>query len=125
MLEVLSHEVLEKVLNRLQIKQPDHPPDDPYAIDDINQAVSWILTGGGTLGLIAPIASSAPTASTTSPTSSGGYVKQEDLSALVAAFTKLADKMAAPATPSSRLYNPATDNRNYGSGNVAMGCHYC
>jgi hypothetical protein len=44
----LSHELCDRVLQRLQLKFPDHLSDDPYRLDDIYEAVQFILHGTAT-----------------------------------------------------------------------------
>ena len=52
--EVLDEHTLDRVLYQLQIKFPDHCPDDPYPLDNIHSAVTWTLSGGGTFSQASP-----------------------------------------------------------------------
>jgi hypothetical protein len=44
----LSRELCDRVLQRLQLKFPDHLSDDPYRLDDIYEAAQFILHGTAT-----------------------------------------------------------------------------
>ena len=69
-IEALPANILQRVLNRLQVKAPDHEADAAYSLTEINDAVTWVLSGGGTLGVPA-YAQSAPTSAPTSGATSG------------------------------------------------------
>src|SRR6266850_675462 len=42
-------DLLNKVLQRLQLKFPDHHPDDPYTLDEIYMAAQYALQGASVL----------------------------------------------------------------------------
>ena len=91
--DVLSPTVRDRVLNRLQIKEPDHAADEAYTLAALNDAITWVLTGGGSLQ--APAAASVPSSSSTasqpikSEPSDGAALKSEDIRALIDAFSKM------------------------------------
>lgn len=120
-IEALPTNILQRVLNRLQVKVPDHEADAAYSLNEINDAVTWVLSGGGTLGVPAyaqSAATSGPTSGPTSGATSGAAkvepgIKQEDIHALIEAFTKMANRpvAAAPATsaPATAPQQPRPD----------------
>ncbi|KIY44625.1 hypothetical protein FISHEDRAFT_26723, partial [Fistulina hepatica ATCC 64428] len=56
----LDARIINAVASRLAIVKPDHFPSDPYLLEDLQNAIEWVLTGTATnLALIAPAA--APT----------------------------------------------------------------
>lgn len=141
-IEALPTNILQRVLNRLQVKVPDHEADAAYSLNEINDAVTWVLSGGGTLGVPAyaqSAATSGPTSGPTSGATSGAAkvepgIKQEDIHALIEAFTKMANRpvAAAPAT-SAPATAPQQPRPTYQSGfpprpaqpTFSTGCHYC
>lgn len=123
-LDVLSPALLEKVSMRLQIKVSTHDADAAYALSEINEAVTWVLNGGGAIGALAPVLPAVPSQPTTAPVAAtapatdSGVVKQEDLKAIIEAFAKIADGFSRGATGGSRPFNS-------GGGFMSSSCHYC
>ena len=56
-------EIWNRILCRLQIKFPDHFPDDPYPLDNIFQAAQFVLHGTASSHSASPFASDPPVAS--------------------------------------------------------------
>ena len=75
-------ELWSKVSHRLQLKVPDHFPDDPYTLEQIHEAARFVLHGTASFSLaLDDPRMAAPTAvpvAKTEPT-----IKSEDLSALI------------------------------------------
>ncbi|KAL7277220.1 hypothetical protein ACG7TL_009070 [Trametes sanguinea] len=124
-----------QVSQRLQLKLPDHYPEDPYKLDDVYNAVKFVLHG--------TVTATPPTAhATASASNSGGTtVKIEDFVSLLRMLTQAASEGTANATANmaNRFANAAQgapggapryqggfaqgDQRNTGvQGNF---CHYC
>ena len=88
-------ELWSKVSHRLQLKFPDHFPDDPYTLKQIHEAARFVLHGTTSFSLALDVPRMAtPTAvpvAKTEPT-----IKSEDLSVLIEimkqAIAKLGDK---------------------------------
>ena len=131
--EVLSGTVRDRVLSRLQIKAPDHAADEAYEIETLNDAVTWVLTGGGSLRAPATTATSSiaqPSSSQPTITVKSEPSDSVDLKALIEAFTKMANAsssanaIAAPVArppPQSRPPPPSI-GMNFPNANT---CHYC
>ncbi|CDO76659.1 hypothetical protein BN946_scf184469.g1 [Trametes cinnabarina] len=125
----------EQISHRLQLKLPDHYPDDPYTLEQVYNAAKFVLHG--TL-------SSASSSSQSANTSSSGLVKTEEivpiLQYLVQAIAEQPGNRNyggngfvgpryqpnAPPPPPPRFPNapypqqdarPANNNNNF--------CHYC
>jgi hypothetical protein len=81
------------VMNRLAIKIPDHHPNVPYKIKDVHEAARFILQGASV-----PLLPAAQPSSS-SPTSSDGYVKTETLATMMAEFTKTMNQALAYSRP--------------------------
>jgi hypothetical protein len=90
-------ELWTTVKNRLSIKFPDHYPDDPYPLSDINDAAKFILHGSTPSVLLSQPAYGAQSSppsniqSTSSPS-----IKVKDLSTFFDKFTATLIKALAP-----------------------------
>ncbi|KAI9058993.1 hypothetical protein FKP32DRAFT_1580670, partial [Trametes sanguinea] len=117
-----------QVSQRLQLKLPDHYPEDPYKLDDVYNAAKFVLHGTVT-------ATPPPAHATTSASNSGGTtVKIEDFASLLRMLTQAASEGTANASRAWRTGAPSGapryqggfaqgDQRNTGvQGNF---CHYC
>ncbi|CDO74316.1 hypothetical protein BN946_scf184449.g1, partial [Trametes cinnabarina] len=125
----------EQVSRRLQLKLPDHYPDDPYTLEQVYDAAKFVLHG--TL-------SSASSSSQSANTSTGGLVKTEEIAPILRYLVQaIAEQPGnrgyggngfagpryqpnAPPPPPPRFPNapypqqdarPANNNNNF--------CHYC
>ena len=82
-----------KVRQRLQQKLIDHFPDDPYALSDIYEAVSYVLMGAGPHSVtMAPPQSTGSAAFTnpvTSPASDSTNVKLEALATAITGLSEM------------------------------------
>ncbi|KAI8973170.1 hypothetical protein BD414DRAFT_510245 [Trametes punicea] len=124
-----------QVLQRLQLKLPDHYPEDPYKLEDVYNAAKFVLHS--TVTAVPP-----PAHAITSASSFGGTtVKIEDFTSLLHMLTQAASEGTANVTTNMAncFANPAQgapggapryqgrfaqgDQRNTGvQGNF---CHYC
>jgi hypothetical protein len=80
-------ELWARISQRLQLKLPDHFPDDPYPLEAIHSAARYVLHGTpSTVLLLAnPTPAIASATATTSPAASG--MKTEDLAAILERIT--------------------------------------
>lgn len=102
----------DQVSQRLQLKQPDHYPDDPYALTDVFDAAKFVLHGTTVTG--------TATASRTSSTpAESSTVKVEDLAPLLKLLAKSISDSGAQAATGSQ---PVVRNSE---GPVNNFCHYC
>jgi hypothetical protein len=97
-----------RITRRLELKFPNHYPDDPYPLDDIHEAAKFMLAGSNTSHSTSlqssqtPTSNSVPTISTLAP-----QIKQEDLTAILKKFmATLVTAMAGSKSNSS----PQTSN---------------
>ncbi|KAF8221059.1 hypothetical protein L208DRAFT_1330261 [Tricholoma matsutake] len=76
-----------RITRRLELKFPDHCPDDPYPLDDIHAAAKFVLAGSisSDSTLLLSAHSSAPSAIPTTSTSMP-QIKSEDLMAILEKF---------------------------------------
>jgi hypothetical protein len=86
---------------RLELKLPDHYPDDPYNLEEIHEAAKFILAGSTTSHPTPQqhltATSSQPVPSTSEPHS---HIKSEDLTMIFEQFTAtIATALAAPKQP--------------------------
>ncbi|KAI0326316.1 hypothetical protein GY45DRAFT_1348437 [Cubamyces sp. BRFM 1775] len=119
----IAEPLWERIQKRLELKDPDHYPDDPYDVDKVYEAATFILHGTIIGGKVP--SQSASTATQPPPTT----LKMEDLapilegSANAAAHT--ANRFAGPP-PGAPRYQPnfAPQEQRYPppGGNF---CHYC
>jgi hypothetical protein len=103
------------ISQRLQLKEPDHFPDDPYDLEVIHEAARYILHG---------TPSAPPATATTATTSAQSLaptrpeIKTEDVAALLERINETVAKLlvsqARPPRP------PPTDRAGR-----SMNCHFC
>ena len=99
------------VSQRLQLKNPDHFPDDPYELKQIHEAAHYVLHGTPST---VPAGSTAHPATANHSAPTHPEIKTEDVTALLErindTMAKLLMAQAAPQRPSQ----PKNDN-----------CHFC
>ena len=118
-----------KIENRLQITQPNHHPEDPYPMTDVQAAVTFLLSHTSPMspGTI-PATTPAPATSPLSGIFSQGQqqVKREvwDMDSFMTGIGKIiADSVAQHA---GRYRPPNPPNGNFAStGPRPSGCHFC
>ncbi|EIW51315.1 uncharacterized protein TRAVEDRAFT_54667 [Trametes versicolor FP-101664 SS1] len=104
----------DQVSQRLQLKDPDHYPDDPYPLVDVYAAAKFVLHGTLT-------SAPAPAAPATDPSGSGP-VKLEDLAPFLKFLAQSVGEGSASAAAAAGGANAGAANQNqpnYGF------CHYC
>ncbi|KAJ6564457.1 hypothetical protein B0H19DRAFT_889503, partial [Mycena capillaripes] len=112
-----------EVRRRLQIKQPDVHPADPYALADLYEAAEFVLAGSGsTLALPAPSAP-MPTISSPAPTPVPAQIEVKPdpgIAALVGTMAKLIEALA-----SQKISNNENGNGGGQKKTRPDGCGYC
>src|ERR1700679_517663 len=119
-----QHDLWTRIAHRLELKFPDHYPDDPYPLDDIPHAAKFVLAGTNTSNISqstsfpnrssstshsASHSSSHPSTSTSPPpiSSSAPQIKQEDLTAI---FDKFAATIITAIAASNSTSTPRTNS---------------
>jgi hypothetical protein len=94
-----------RIARRLELKLPDHYPDDPYELSDIHEAAKFVLAGStNSFTSTTSTSSTSPNRpSTLSPTESTSHIKVEDL-------TKILDRFAT--TIAAALANSNNHSNN-------------
>ncbi|KAH9475463.1 hypothetical protein JR316_0012574 [Psilocybe cubensis] len=103
-----------KISQRLQLKKPDHYPDEPYDIIDVQTAAKFVLHGTHTASALA-IPSSTPTASIPDVS-----IKPEQLGSIFTEFTKSIIEALNSTQNRSRSTEPTTQ-----SGIREVKCNFC
>jgi hypothetical protein len=94
-----------QISRRLEIKLPNHDPDDFYPLLEINEAAKHVLHGTSQNSFLQPsVTSTAPPTQPASP-----YVKAEDLSTL---FEQMAQSFLKVLTPQKSTTNTASSSTN-------------
>ena len=107
-----------RIASRLQLKLPDHFPDDPYNLDDIHEAARYVLHGTPSTILMNSIqATSTSASSAASPTHTEAPIKNEEILQLVERMIESFMK-AVPSQNSERTNTGDRPPRR-------PGCHFC
>jgi hypothetical protein len=94
-----------RISRRLEIKLPDHDPDDFYSLFEINEATKHVLHGTSQNSFLQPsVTSTAPRTQPASP-----YVKAEDLSTL---FEQMAQSFLKVLAPQKSTTSHASSSTN-------------
>jgi hypothetical protein len=114
--------LLTATMNRLQLKNHDHHPNVPYKVEDVYEAAQFVLQGYSsfTQNLIASAGPQSPmqsqqTTDPKSPQTTSPPVKAEDLSSLIAGFTKSIIDAIHSTQP----------RQSYRSQDGKIECNYC
>jgi hypothetical protein len=75
-----------RIARHLELKHPDHYPDDPYPLDDMHEAARPVLAGTSTLPNQATPTQNTSQSTLTSAPSPSAHVKQEDLALIFDKF---------------------------------------
>ena len=102
------------ISQRLQLKFPDHFPDDPYPLLDIHQAARYVLHG---TPATQPVSSISATAATSQSTTS--EVKTEDLAAILERITETFVKALTATAATARADRPPRPAQTNGN------CNFC
>src|SRR6266702_1968933 len=115
----LQPELEQQVKQRLQLKKPDHDPQDPYNLEDIYDAASYVLQG------MVPVATSSLTSQMALALLPAAEIKTEIQTALAMAVATLG-KMFKNALEAQNLGNRSKGPRNSRSaGETTSKCNFC
>jgi hypothetical protein len=113
-----------RISQRLQLKLPDHFPDDPYDLEQVHEAAQFVLHGTPSQFLATSTSSNNSTTSTTSPTStSSKEIKAEDFASIIERITESFVKALSAQNIAPRNSSPA--DRPPRPQNPNPGCSYC
>ena len=99
------------VSQRLQLKEPDHFPDDPYDLNTVHEAARYVLHGTPSAH---PAITTTSTTLATQPAPARTEIKTEDVAALLERINEtMAKLLMAQANPQAQ--QPAQ----------SMNCHFC
>lgn len=118
-------EVWTKINMRLQIKHPDHPPDEPHAFSHLHEAATFVLQGTSLFRTNPATASQTSPATAAPSTSSATSIKTEDLTALI---ETLAKSIGHALQPQPYPTTGAVASAAYGANPrppLPNGCLYC
>ncbi len=115
-----------RISQRLQLKLPDHFPDDPYDLERIHEAAQFVLHGTPSTLLVTSPSPIPPAGSTSSTsTSTSNNVKVEDIATIIERITEsfvkalsAQNNVARNSAPTDRPSRPPNSNPN-------PGCNYC
>jgi hypothetical protein len=107
-----------RISQQLQLKHPDHYPDDPYDLEDIHDAAIYVLHG--TPSALLTASTSVTTATATPP---AAVIKTEDFTAMMERMTEYFIKAVTAHTGGvSQAEQPP---RFSGSGSGSGNCNFC
>jgi hypothetical protein len=113
-----------RIARRLELKFPDHFPDDPYPLFDIHTAAQFVLHGTipATFNLRTSTSTTAAATSSTS-TATGPAIKAEDFTSFLDKFASTLIKALVPLQPSSTpSHNPLTISNPSNPSNACIFC---
>jgi hypothetical protein len=109
-----------RISRRLEIKLPDHDPNDFYSLFEINEAAKHVLHGTSQNSFLQPsVTSTTPPTQPASP-----YVKAEDLSTL---FEQMAQSFLKVLAPQKLTTNHASSSTNAQATTMLdpLSCAFC
>ena len=118
-----SVELWNRVSQQLQLKHPDHFPEDPYRLAEIMEATNFVL-GHTAVSASVPLTGLSP-AAPVSPSPTQPTIKTEDIMSIFEKFTQtIASTMAAAATNRAPA-QPQYQNQNQSSQPTNHACNFC
>ena len=111
-------ELWSRISQRLQLKLPDHFPDDPYPLEAIHEAAQYVLHGTTSALLLA----TNPT-TTTQPNAIKTEVKTEDLTAMFERITETFVKALGSQQQNNRMVT--SDRPPRPSPGIGSNCNFC
>jgi hypothetical protein len=114
-----------RISQRLQLKLPDHFPDDPYDLEQIHEAAQFVLHGTPSTLLTSPLTPSPAlgSTSTSSTSTSNRDIKVEDIATIIERITESFVKALTAQNNITR--NSAPADRPLRPQNPNTGCNYC
>ena len=113
-------ELWARISQRLQLKLPDHFPDDPYPLNAILEAAQYVLQGTTSTLFVASTNSTTPTTSQTSAVKA--EIKTEDLAAILERITETFVKALSSQQQNNRA---TTSDRPRPSPGTGGNCNFC
>jgi hypothetical protein len=95
-------ELWVRIHRRLELKNADHYPDDPYALNDIHEAAKFVLHGTSPI----PIHLRDSTATSSQTSAATSSVKTEDINAILDKFASTLLKVLTPQIAQSTRRPP-------------------
>ena len=116
-----------RIARRLELKFPDHFPDDPYPLFDIHTAAQFVLHGTipATFHLRTSTSSATAAAASTSTVAAPAAIKTEDFSSFLDKFASTLIKALAPSQPSSTPSRNPSNTSNPLNTNPSNACIFC
>jgi len=116
-----SADLWRTISQRLQLKAPDHHPDDPYTLEAIHEAALYVLHGTSSTLSTRP---NTTTTATTPTTAAAPEVKTEDLAAIL---ERLTDSFIKAMVAQNVTHNHAqpTGGGPRPPANPQAGCTFC
>src|SRR5277367_5901529 len=112
-----------RIARRLELKYPDHYPDDPYPLDHIHEAAKFVLAGSNSSDTSSLLSSNSATSSSAVTTStSAPQIKSADLSAI---FEKFATTLVMALAGSKTSNQPRANNSLRPEQVEALVCIFC
>ena len=102
-----------KVTHQLQLKFPDHFPDDPYTLEQIHNAMRFVLHGTASLSLA--LGDTSTPAPATAPVAKAEPTK---LATLIDMMKQAISKLSIPSAPAPQAKPLASAPHNHH-------CHFC
>jgi hypothetical protein len=113
----------QRVAQRLELKFPDHLPDDHYDLTVIHAAAKFVLHGTTPTMFQSRITPSTPSISQPTTLASPSVVKTEDFTTFLDKFAQtLIKALASPSNPSVRSHESTP---NYAQSDNAGRCNFC
>jgi hypothetical protein len=115
-----------KISQRLQLKFPDHHLDDPYTIQQIQEAAKFVLHGTPNSTTSTPISNPSDSRSTPSSTAPDANIKSESITAILSELTKTIASLVTAQThaQTQSASSPRASKSNNNSCNYCGGPHF-
>jgi hypothetical protein len=110
-----QHELWDRISHRLQLKFPDHFPDDPYSLDVIHEAAQFVLHG---------TSSSQPTSQIDSSPVIVPAPLEAKFDSLISLLGRISEAIASPAFSHFRSQDSHSDHPLHNDKAIAS-CNFC
>src|ERR1700677_2113601 len=119
-----------QIQRRLELKFPDHYPDDSYTLAKIHEAVQYVFHGTTHTNLLqcSSASNNASTTTTSSTATSNIGIKSEDLTTFLDKFAQMLIKALVPSNPPAHTHNhqqPHTHSYNSSNNNSSTDPRQC
>ena len=113
----IQSDLWARIQRRLELKFPDHYPDDPYPLESIHEAAKFVLHGTSPI----PVQLRDSTPSTSQNVASSPVVKTEDITTILDKFASVLLKALTPQV----AQQPARRPSNGPQGERSNNCNFC